>query len=477
MIFKKYYLPCLAIIFLTVLVWHKLINQTPLGEGFYYFDPGQRYFDFWQGDNFARVIFGFLPQYFGDNLSLYMAFQLLVMVLVHLSFFTLILYITKNILVSFTTTTLFLGSFIGSFEMLGSGNYQRFIQRVPNLIPFFFSFLLFIKYLESKKLSHYFLSILLFAISLWMGHFSTFLVAIFLIYSFFYSKSKILLSIPFFIVNYLMIKTDHLTPTTNIGSFLAHHKLLDLFREITLQLSNMLLPIPLIHKIAAISSPYTDTLIVLTIPFVLLLLIGIKIVHKKNPKYLNLYLTSLAIIPILLFLNLYLGKVDADYNIAGSMPYYAPSDYPNRGSLEFIKGDRYYYLPTFFLSILFTLILYSIFSKQKKVLYPILFIYLIYNTNLIWQSMDKIQPLSDATKNYLSFIKKRSDQINNQSTILSPQDILWSAPLIKTYYHLPELTFILKKPGFEKELPQDKTNLFIFRYDYQNKEVIDESGH
>lgn len=478
---KRYLIPILIIIGLTVFIWHKLLFQVPLGEGYYYFDFKQRTFDFWEYDNFAKVILTILIPLFKGNLTLYMGFELLSMILLHLSFFAFIYYVTKNRMLSIITTILFLSNFTGNFEMLGTANYHRLIQRVTNIIPLFISFIFFVKFITSKNKKDYILSLALFCLSLWMAHFSTFLTPFFIIYPLVFGVTKkvkiseiiklISLSIPFLILNKILISKDHLAPHTNLISFIQDTGLFSLSREIALQLANMLLPIPLIQKIISISTPFTDTIIMTSIPIIVIFILGTLFVQKKKPEYSALYLSSLIMVPILLFLSIYLGKINVEYNIGGHMDYFVPENYDHKQDFNFLRGDRYYYVPTFFISIMLAILFTSILTKRSRfILIPIILLYITYNTNQIWIAFEVFQPICDSTKNYLNFIKTK--KLDNETTIVSLQDILWPAPYIRTVYNLPDLKFVLKKGDWQNEI-KDRNKTYVFEYDYKNNKVID----
>jgi hypothetical protein len=151
-IIKKYFLenwlPITAITLITFIVWHKILGQVPAAESYVYFDP-TNLTDFkritlssFLGNIsvLSHIIFHTLIPLFKDNLSYYMAFQLLMMLLVYQTFYFVIVKITKDKYLSFLAAIFFAANYVGSLNMLGIGNYQRFIQRVPGLPLIFISF-------------------------------------------------------------------------------------------------------------------------------------------------------------------------------------------------------------------------------------------------------------------------------------------------------------------------------------------------
>jgi hypothetical protein len=130
----------LLIILLTVVTWHKITKQTFLGESYYYFDTRQHYLQynipeklFSRYDNGARIFFDIATPLIKDDLALYMLIQLVFITILHVILFKVIKSITtKN--TALLTVILFGISYIGSFEMNGTANYQRFVQRTPNIL-------------------------------------------------------------------------------------------------------------------------------------------------------------------------------------------------------------------------------------------------------------------------------------------------------------------------------------------------------
>lgn len=499
-LFKSGFTPYLIVSILTVLVWHKILFQVPLGEGYYYFDHGQDFItaqgklsDLGQTDNFARFIFYFLPTFFHDNLTLYMAFQLTTMVALNLTFYYLVNHLTKNRWIALTAALLFSTSYIAQFEMLGTGNYQRFVQRIPALIPLFFALIQLNLYLTTRRAKNFLISLTLYAFAVLMGHFSTFLTPLFVIYPIafsilqrtslkvFWQTIPIVMSYP--IINYLLILSDHLTPTESILYFIHQKGLPFLIQQIFLEMGGMLIPPFLLEKIAAISYPFSLNVIAVTIPLSLILIVGIFIVFRRRADYLLIYLVSLIVIPILLFLNLYLGKVDPAYDIRGYNYYFLPTYYLNSVDFTSVKGDRYYLVPYFFISIVISILIWAIFNKRQstsisKSYQVVVIVFLAFqissNTQIIWQSLDKLQPISDVTRQYITFNKSIRHQFTNQTMILAPRTLLWPSTMIRVFYGQPDMQFRLFRPGWEDEIIGKKTqDILIFDYDYTTHRIID----
>ena len=486
------------IAFLTILVWQKTLNQAFLGEGYYYFEPQQRIItshgintsSIWELDNFARFMFDVLPTLFRDNFTYYFAFQIFVLILINITFFLLINYVTKNKILSITATILFLASYVGLFEMIAAGNYQRFAQRVPNIIPSLLSIFCLIKYLETKQFKYYLFSIISFAFSIFIAHFSTFLLPFLVIYTLlwaFLQKNNITaiirylaISGSFILINALIISRDVHTPHQNILVFIQERGIISIAQQIFLQHANIVLPTFLIEKIASIANPYTDTLIIISLPIIVLYLVGLFLILKKELKlkFKLFYLASLLTIPVLLFLNLYLGKVDAAYNIKGYTYYFIPSYYTQQVSRDLqIKGDRAYMVPSIFISILWGYLIWIFLSKNKKIYlsltFIILFLYVLNNISLINRNLEVIQFNSEVMKNYIAYTKSISNQFNQNTIIVAPQPLIWPSALIRLFYGDPEMKFISANMKWQDDIKNvNQDDLILLDYDYRNNKVI-----
>lgn len=442
---------------LTFFVWHKILNQTFFGEGYYYFDPK---ITLGSHDNFAAIFFRFIVPLFKDNFAAYFLFQMAVMALLNVTLFYFVDYFTKSKFISLISSIFFLSSYLGLFEMFGTGNYQRFVQRVANLIPLLFSFVYFSRYLEIKKIKHYLISIFLFSTSVLMGHFSTFLLPLFIIYPIIVSKS-IKLSIPFVVINLLLISRGSLFQEIQPA---FPNDTLYIIKGPILQLANLIIPPLITQKIASLANPYENILIVMVLPVIILSILAIKKIKENFPKLFPFYLLCLTIIPILFLLNIFLGKVDPLFNIRGYNYYFLPDWYKNKAELELlVKGDRYYLLPSLFISSIGSILLTKFFSKKVAIFLTI--VYLIYNINLIWGASKNFADLSSITKSYLSYIKSFSIELSNNSVIVTDQAFVWPAPMIRRIYNLPDLTFVSKDKNWETKIFKfDSQNVFILNY-------------
>lgn len=512
--------PVIFICILTFVVWHKTLDQTFLGEGYYYFDRNQDFInrqgqmtDIWQLDIFARVLFDILPAIFQDNIRSYFIFQLITLAALNLVFYYTIYYFIKNRWIAIVAAIFFLSSYTGSFEMLGTGNYQRFVQRIPNLIPSFLSIILLGKFFSTKKGFYLAGSFFLFALSLILSHFSTFLLPVLAIYPLvwaLYNHKKVrtflvslIISITFVALNYLLISGGFHTPEVKLNTLftpqtcnLAYSKCREPsanvihLERIVLQFSNIILPPFLIDKVATITNPFKNSVLALTLPIVFFLVLAFFWIKKNSPLK-TFYLTWLFSIPAILYLNLYVGKVNPEINMSGYRYYFVPSYYTyNLNFLTPVIGDRYYFIPAFLIATVVSLAIWLIFNRGKNpmqssgdlrykaVIICLVALYFFYNTNIIWTHMSHLQPVSDDLKNYLNYVKSNSKGWTKDTTLVVHPPFIFASQYVRTFYGYPDTKFLPLKEGWEKELPGDtKIDLRIIDYDYQSKTIIDKTDN
>lgn len=496
---KEDFLQLFLIVITDILVWHKTLNQLFLGEGYYYFDHGQNFYTngglstfsqyLIQYDNFARLIFDVLPPIFKDNILYYQIFQLATFTIFSLVVYYFAKSFSKNKWLSLITTIIFSVSYSGVFEILAIGNYQRFVQRVPNFIFFFISLIWLKKFFDTKKISHYFISLLVFIFTVFMSHYSTFLTPVIpsltIAYAILSKQGSNILStiksifknviiiLPFLLFNYLIIKSDHFNPENGLVS--THFVVKDIVQQLLLQFSHMTYPATVIQKIATISQPSTTIVTAIAIPIIILFIVGFFLVKRKSQELTIIYLTSLLVIPAILFLNVYIGKIDFLSLERADRYYFVPFGVMEKLNIGNIGGNRYYYLPTIFTSIIWGILLYTLTTKKKIYqLFTIIILstYVFYNANLIWTEIDKTQPISDRMNTYLTYIKSISNEVKNKSVIVAPAEFIWAGQVVREFHGNPDLKFIPTKDLQEAVVSTKKENILILDYDNSNNQVI-----
>lgn len=462
--------PIIAIVAATYLIWHRILSQVLLGEGYQYFPRAEAFFNanggiktLWGFDNFARFLFDIFVVTFKDQIINYLIFQLIIQIIIYLTFFYILKKITGSVLLAFSATIFFLANFIGSFEMFGIGNYQRFVQRIPNFIPWLFAFYFQVQFFKTGKVRSYLFSLGLFSLSILMAHYSTFLLPIFLIYCSVWwidQKNKFkslvksfLLAIPYVLIDLFLIQKDSFKPTGSILQFLLHED--HLINKIFYQLPINTFPSELILKLQHLHTPPDKLPAIigsLVIPALIFYLVGFILTIKNAPSLIKLYLTTFFFALSVMFLNTYIGKVN---------------------TLVDFGTDRYFFIPSLALAINWAIIIKSIFPKKIKLYVVssllIITVYLIYNFSVINYNFDLIQYKSNNMRIYIDYVKSLSPQFNEHTVIVTQPFLIWPDPMFETIYD-PNLRSIPFDTGWEKRIDQRyKNNVFIIDFAYHEE--------
>ena len=481
---QENWLPIITIIFVALTVWHKIPSQVPNGEGYCYFAQSNTidYKHFFthsllnEYGLLAKIYFSILMPVFKNNLISYMVFQLVTMLIVYQTLYFVIVKITKDKIMSFLTTLFFLANYVGSFTMLGIGNYHRFVQRVPNLIPVFISFYYLVKYLEKRKTKHLFLLLILYTISIFLSHYNVFLLPIFAIYPFLHAlinkRGKLLisaffLSLFFVLSSILLTRGDSLSrPNDSPLTFIKNTPRLS--EMVLYQVPAVAFPQQLTRYLSKHSSPPIPFPYLRTQEYVLIFVIALFALAclkgQKYPKLLSLYLTFVLSLFILSF-----------------MIMYAYDSYPN--PLKFFDEDRIYFVHSILIGFIWAALVKFFFGENKKlyktVAFLIMIAFLTHNTPFIWKGMDKYQYRSNMYQRFIDFIKGHTSSFNEQTVIIAPPDLIRTTePFIRRYYKLQNNTFFVLENDWinlVRKTKVDKKNVFVldYKYSYDSKNDID----
>lgn len=494
---KKHIIPILLIFAVSFFTWHPILKQVFLGEGYYYFDWRQSYIklgftsdslrlQLTLYDNLARLIIDFLTPIFHDNLILYQGFAIFVLAILATVFYFILNHFSSNKWVSTTASLFFVAGYSGSFDLMATGNYQRYLQRVPNFIIVLLSFYQLVKYLKTKELKHYYYSLAIFAISIFFAHYSSFLLPLFVVYPIvdIFLKTKkpnelaksILISLSFFLVNYLLIKFDFYTPPLTFKETIAQRH--DLLRLVLLQITYISYPIVVLKKVTEVAQPFINTGIMMSLPVIFIYIVGIFLVKKRQPKLLNLYLTFLITVPLILFLNSYKGKVDYAALMRADRYYFIAFDYLKDKEVNLIGGNRYFFLPVLFTSALWSILLWTIFKNKEK-LYKtftvfVLTLFTVYNARLVWREISLIQPISERMKVFINYTKDNKYIFKEDSIVVVPHDFIWAAHIIRAFYGYNQMAFFNTRMKWEEMIEvENKKNVIFLDFDYSQNKVID----
>lgn len=468
----------LVITLLTLLVWGKTLNQIFIEEGYYYFDPGQRFFtssgitNIKGYDNGAKLIFQNLFFFFRENIFYYQLFQLIVYIILYSSLYFILVKISNSKVAALIAVIFFLSNYFGSYQMIASGNYQRFVQRIPNLIPVIFAFYFLFRYYQNQVLKYLLFSFLLYFLSVFMGHYSALLLPLFITYPLINSmRTKdnlgyfirgIIISLVFILISFLITMRSDQNPNKSFLNFIKSEN--NLQEKILFPITLITIPQDLIEIFSGFIEhkalrPYIKTTRILTIPVIIFYIFGGFLIYKRKNNYFRLYLSILIALPLHTLIYQF---IDGDkFNI-----------YRDFGQ------ERHFFISSIFTSTLLALIIRALFKKNSILNFSIIIIILIsyvsYHSFLIWNNIDKTQYKYDAMKNFVGFLKLESVKFKNDSIVVIPNTYMGPASLIYTISNKPGIDFRLPLENWQIGIPKSKKeNTFVYDYKYSDNRLYE----
>lgn len=461
----------LLILLVSFITWFKILSRYPTGEGYFYFAQSNSInlknisissvlADY---GILARLIFLVVIPIFKDNVPYYMYLQFFLMLATYFSFYFTFEKIFNNKIIGLTSTLLFITNYVGQFTMMGQGDYQRFIQRVPNLIPVFAALYFLNQYLEKGETKSLIKSILFYLFGVVLSHYNIFLSPIFIFLPIFDSLIRkkgavvkmFLLSVIFAISPVFISKTDPLShPTKSLISFITTTP--DLIKMVLYQVPIVGIPVQVVQYFASnhrpgLQPPYTQIMPALLMIIVAIFIIGINRI-KNDSKTLVFYLTFIFSLFTVSFLILY---------AYGTIPN------PLTGYGE----DRIYFIHSILFALIWTIILKTfVYVKHKNIYVVILVAVMVLNIISIWNDMDEIQIHSEIQRVYLSYIKKISPSFDNKTVIVVPSELLTSSVFIQRIYGIGNANMISLDDNWQKNVDAIKVNkkdVFIIDFSFK----------
>ena len=395
------YVPYVFLFLLVFIVWGKVLNQAFLGEGAAYIvepagsmiDRGARIAH--RYDVGALLFFNAVKDIIRDQMSVYMLVLLIGEALVACALFLVIKKVTRSNWAALFASILFITNYIGSFQILGVGYYQWFIQRVPwfsiSLIGLYF----LERFLDEDKIWLYITSLFCYLLSLFLAHYSLLILPIFIIRPFTKLISKkikvkkylrtILLTSLFVLGSYLMIKDQGLKKEREgIVTFLMNNG--SILKKISPQITKISVPPGVVMFIAKAFGELDlnrffvfstlQIIDMITFPLMLLMSVITFVIYKKEKEIGKFLLALLLSLPLSLLMIIYLS------------PYFT----------NIYEPSRYLYLASILSSSFWGIFLYWL-AKKNKVLKVIvgslLLAWVVHNNSLIQRKFDSLQKKHD----------------------------------------------------------------------------------
>lgn len=437
-------LASLILAIVTLVVWFPLTKGTITSQGFDYLNDGQQRV-FWA--NFPYSLAGYetsanlfgkaLIEIFNVNFVLYFWTELVLFVIVVISFYIFVRVLTRNLFISFLAALILSASYFGNFDMLGAHCYCFYMERVVGTPFLLFSLTFLHIFLTSMRYRFFAISLGLFILGNGLSHFGMLFTAPFLFYPIFWfilqgkrniSKVKlatrgIVLGSSYVAASGFLSLIQYLYEG-NVGpirysfwEFLLNPWKYDYLEKIVRQFtywSHYSLSM-LQNWNAPKLLPYVRDAedVVKLIPIVLIAYFIVSIIiYKKFSKLRPFLLTILFSLLGIFFLNAWFGE----YHM-----------------LTQISTNRYLYYPTFLFAIFWALFLFSLFKnggKIKKIITIFIVIaYLFINQKLVSEAFrEEIMSNGPTQKMYDALIEQRSTLSNGTLVVGSyPEMDIYSA--------------------------------------------------
>lgn len=475
----------LVIVFLTAIAWYKILFQTFIGEGYYYFFGGlKENSNIFRFDIGAALFFDLLKPIFKDNFFFYQAIAFLTLILLGILFYLIVYQLTRQKSVAFIASILFSINYNTTFEMVATGAYQNFVQRVFFLLVLFPSLIFFIKFIDSKKNHYYLISLVLAILSTGFAYFSFFYIPFIIAYTFavfftqkmrfkkiFYLFSCTLIYIftSLLIVNTPgLLKLSNLMPSENILIFIIKN-VDEVIIQFLRQLTVISIPGVLFRQFFSIFNiSYTEFIYFSNgvnyfyFPVLLIyIFIGI-FLYKREKKLRPVIIASLFFLPCIFVLNMYMRSE----NISRLAP-----------------GSRYLYVASIAYSIFWGIFLTNLYNRSVKAKIGV---YLIISGWIIMQILAINRQLQIESGNHIEtkkiiayFKNNLSSRLKEDSIVITPYSMgNWGSWYLNMFYgkkntiFTPRMTSEFEWEGKFKSSFNPKKDYIIY-YDESSQEVID----
>lgn len=438
-----YFIPLVLITVFTFLVWQRSLGQALIGEGSAYFsEPYISMIDkagissiVYRYDVQAFLITKYIFEYFRDTMWLYYFFMLVVVSFVGYLLYLIVTKVSESKLAGFLVVLLFIGNYMGSFQKLGQGYYQWFLQRIPNFIPGILSLLLLVYFFSTKNKKYYFLSLGFYLLAFFLAHYTLIILPIYVIYPLMYVFINhtrnikeyglaILSGIPFILGTYFLLRDQDLNSSqisfsnqinSDVGVvyFISNRPtlILDLLREI----SSTMIPTDFMKFVSgtfdrffaiapSLSLGISGITYFVSIVFNLFLLVILLISFKKIPKSGRPFLLAIAIsIPLVAFTVMYI----------------------NQGAIGQAGSSRYLYTLSMVVAMFLSIALTGISRIGRPVAFMIILMVLgwyFYNQKLINHNFNLWQPRHEIVLGSFRYLKDNQISLPNNAIILIPAE-------------------------------------------------------
>lgn len=426
---RPHLLALVFLILLTLLVWYQLLELTIRGVGYEYllqrlqekyWNPPLTLLSFYLGAVLAGKL---LTTLFGVNFIGYFLVELLVILLNTSLFYLLVFVITKNRIVSITSSVIQTVNYFGNWDMYAGGIYAYFLERLPTMLFIIPSFLFLHLYLEKNRLRYFITSVFLFFVGIAGWHWSVLFSVAFFFYPVFwliFNKKKDILKYGIVIITYILITIFFVftqlklypdaQPRWTFLSYLTHPQNYHYIEQVIRQLvywSQYPSLINLINILSSKSAPIsyisTTNAAQITYPIIAIYFLMTVFIFYRLPKFRKLLMTIIFSILAIFYLNVYFDQYHVE-----TQP----------------GSNRYLYLPTYLLSIFWALAGWAIFKKENRIHFIVIIlslgIYFYLNISMINYDFIALRERDQSTKQIFEYLSLNRIKLPDNSLIILP---------------------------------------------------------
>lgn len=416
--------------FLLLLVyraWYTLVQLTVRSDGFFYMLSVNQW-DYWTSKPIpitgiqaaGHMLGAILPKIFGVNLSYYYWLEVFFLLLIAFLFYVFIRILTGNNLVAFAASLIASTSYFGVFDMVSAHCYCFFFERIT-IIPFLITSIIFLHlFLVHRKKRYYLTSLFFYMLGVGLGYFNLLFTPLYVFYPFFWEFIKkvpfkkrikgIYYALPYLLLSGLFniihsIRDGFISPREwTFTGFLMNPEKYLYFKKIALQFVYWTQYPVLLQSLSrdVLNSIIDSRLAASYIPIILIIyIISSGIIYKFLPKQRPMIFTIILGIPVIFYLNAYLGQYDM---------------------LNFSGASRYLYIPTFLLAIFWAYFLWAVFWRKKKAFaiggFLVLAVYYLTNVWLIDGNNHLAIQWSKSVRSVMDYVISTRERIPSHTLIV-----------------------------------------------------------
>ncbi len=413
----------------------------------------------------GRILEYLVATTFGYWIRAYRFLEVLILIILNLSFYKMLKYSTKSSWLSLLGA-LFLTANAPGFEIYEQ--YSYFIERIPVIPIALVGFIFWVKSFEKRNLINYVLATGIYISAMLLGHYAIMLLPLFVFFTLF-KKPKfshfIARIAPILLVVVIIIQYSTAGPTTfesqgrrslNTNPLQIFNNQEGIVRKVMVQLTSVLIPSEAIaiherNSGKTFNEAFNEFIIPSMLAYAFLSLYILKICH---PRLKVLYLTAQFSLLSTTLVNLYLDRVDFEAELGAS---------------------RLYYIPHLFLSIVIPIIVYNLVKKRR--LKSLKGLVIVFISMVLYLDIMSIHKTLNYYKTTYAGVIKTIDWASKESHVLPKWSIVYlpqalgTPPLFFFQQHFGNHLKFLSYDQLSEAIPDsnEDTNVYLLEFNENYK--------